>query len=431
MQRSLSSPRAGIPQSLRGDARQRSGEGTSAGLKVPALVFKIGSYPIHHGVVGIVRSLGRMQVPVYVVIEDRFAPVAHSRYLTDAFIWNNDALDSAELLTGLEHIGRNIGVTSVLITTDDRAARFVAENAPTLRKWFLCAPVAPNLPRRLINKWELYRLCRENGVPCPDSVFPESMSDVLAFIEGATFPVVVKAVESERLPSGIRGTSLAHTPAELIALYRRVATLGSPNLIFQAYIPEDVSEDWIVHGYANPGRGCMVTFTGRKFRSFPAFAGITTMGVAAANRTLRLLARSFAEAIGYAGAMDLDYRLDGRDSKYKLLDFNPRIGANFRMFEDSRGTDIVRALYLDLTGETVDESPALQRTFVVECYDLFMAAIYMRHGVLSFRSWWTSLRAPTETAWFDALDPLPFLAMWLRLVSQTLERAVWRRLRGG
>jgi hypothetical protein len=30
------------------------------------------------------------------------------------------------------------------------------------------------------------------------------------------------------------------------------------------------------------------------------------------------------------------------------LDFNPRVGAQFRLFEDDAGSDVVRALHLDL-----------------------------------------------------------------------------------
>jgi len=38
---------------------------------------------------------------------------------------------------------------------------------------------------------------------------------------------------------------------------------------------------------------------------------------------------------------------------YHLLDFNPRPGAQFRLFTDRAGTDVVRAQHLDLTGRAV------------------------------------------------------------------------------
>ena len=52
------------------------------------------------------------------------------------------------------------------------------------------------------------------------------------------------------------------------------------------------------------------------------------------------------KTIGYMGIMDFDYRLDLRDGRYKLLDFNPRIGAQFRLFESHDGMDVARAMSL-------------------------------------------------------------------------------------
>ena len=48
---------------------------------VPALILKVGQYPLHSGGVGAIRTLGRMGVPVYATAEDRFTPAAVSRVL--------------------------------------------------------------------------------------------------------------------------------------------------------------------------------------------------------------------------------------------------------------------------------------------------------------------------------------------------------------
>ncbi len=68
---------------------------------VPALLIKIGHYPIHAGGIGVVRTLGTLGVPVYALVEDRFAPVAVSRYVAGTFAWrgHHDAghLDAGHL----------------------------------------------------------------------------------------------------------------------------------------------------------------------------------------------------------------------------------------------------------------------------------------------------------------------------------------------
>jgi D-aspartate ligase len=394
---------------------------------VPVLVFKTSRNAIHHGTLGIIRSLGRLGVPVYAGVEDRFAPAAMSRYLTRAFVLDTRGLNTERLLTGMATIGERLGRPTVLVPTDDSAAAFVAEHSDVLAKWFLFPRLPRELPRRLANKRDLYFLCRTIGVPCPETAFPGSVDDVHAFIERVEFPVVVKAVEPQRLPKGARSVSLAQTSQELLAIYRQAQSPESPNLIFQEYIPESLAEDWIFHGYCNPRTDCLVSFTGKKLRSYPAFAGPTTLGVSVLNEPLIRQTEMLLKAVTYAGIMDIDYRLDKRDGQYKLLDFNPRIGANFRMFEDRAGVDVVRALHLDLTGRSVRRLPVVEgRTFIVEPYDLFTGLSYMRRGGLTVRGWWRSLQGKREIAWFSRNDPVPFLTMCARLLIRAVGRSVQR-----
>src|SRR5262249_30275198 len=71
------------------------------------------------------------------------------------------------------------------------------------------------------------------------------------------------------------------------------------------------------------------------------------------NPEVAALAERFCEEIGFRGIADLDWRLDLRDGRYKLVDFNPRVGNQFRLFETEAGIDVVRAMHLDLTGRPV------------------------------------------------------------------------------
>src|SRR5215212_10373087 len=79
----------------------------------------------------------------------------------------------------------------------------------------------------------------------------------------------------------------------------------------------------------------------------------------------------FLRSVGYRGIVDLGFRRDDRDGQYKLLDVNPRIGSSFRLFLDSNGVDVARALYLDMTGQPIPESRArVGRRWLVEDQDL-------------------------------------------------------------
>ena len=90
------------------------------------------------------------------------------------------------------------------------------------------------------------------------------MDEVHAFVEGATFPVVVKAAESWLLSAGRRTTSIAWTAEQAYSLYRDVDSQQRPNVILQEYVPD--GEDWFYHGYRNSQTDCSIGFTGIKMR---------------------------------------------------------------------------------------------------------------------------------------------------------------------
>ena len=119
--------------------------------------------------------------------------------------------------------------------------------------------------------------------------------------------------------------------------------------------------------------------------------------------------------------MDMDWRLDLRDGRYKLVDFNPRIGANFRLFVTEADIDVVRAQHLHLTGRGVPSSTQVSgRKLIVENLDIASRLIGgSGHTVPTPQA-----ARQTELAWFAWDDPLPFFAMALRFGAHVLVRLV-------
>ena len=389
---------------------------------VPAVIFKLRHSVVHHGGLGAIRSLGRLGIPVYAVHEGRMAPPAASKYLNGGFVWETtgDAPDDAQrLLHGLMTIGEQLGGRTLLIAIDDAAAIFTAEHGRELEDCFIFPRPPAGLPRSLANKRSLYQLCDQLGIPCPKAVFPISSDHVEGFLDDAVFPVVVKGAEPWLLPRGVgvRSTSIVQTPDQLLDLYRKVEAHHVTGLLFQEYIPPDTGQDWFFHGYCDAASECLVGFTGRKLRSYPAHAGSTSLGRWVLNEELRRQAEELFRAISYSGIMDLDYRLDARDGQYKLLDFNPRLGAQFRLFEDDIGIDVVRAMHLDLTGREVPTGqPIPGRGFIVENHDPPASWQYRRTDRLTLREWRRSLAGVREAAWFATDDLVPFLVMCARFL---------------
>ena len=202
---------------------------------------------------------------------------------------------------------------------------------------------------------------------------------------------------------------------ELHHAYEACARAGA-GLMLQEFIPGGQGHDWFFHGYCDAGSICRPAFTGVKERSYPADAGLTSLGRSVANETLREKVASLLMKLGYRGILDLDIRLDERTGEYHLLDFNPRLGAQFRVFRDTAGTDVALAAYLDLTEQPIPPGEQVNgRGFLVENYDPISALAHLRSGDLTPRAWLASLRTVDETAWFARDDLRPFGLMCLRM----------------
>jgi predicted ATP-grasp superfamily ATP-dependent carboligase len=393
----------------------------------PAVVLKFDPNVMHHGGLGAIRSLGRLGIPVYGVVEGAWTPAARSRYLTERLVWRPDP-DQAERTTeGLRRLAERIGRPAVLIPTDDAGAIFLAEHGEGLRGGFLFPAQPAALPRQLAGKHTLAQLCAELGVPTPRVLVTDDGQKAHAFAAEAGFPVIAKlATPWTGAGTGLRPTTVLRSADDLTGLWAAAEQAGA-GLMLQEFIPAQVGGDWFVHAYCDAAGAGRPLFTGVKIRSYPAHAGLTSFGLAQANEKLSAeMARLFAR-LGYHGIADLDLRLDPRDGSYKLLDFNPRLGAQFRLFRDWSGLDVVTAAYLDLTGQPYAVRGQVSgRRFVVENYDPLGALGYWRAGELGLVPWLRSLQGAEETAWFAWDDLLPFGLMCARMTARGAGRSFAR-----
>jgi D-aspartate ligase len=404
---------------------------------VPVVVVTVSPAFLLHGVMGIVRSLGRLgldvYLDVYVVHDDRWAPPDFSRYLAGKFTTTLDDTAPDGFLKELLDVGRKIGRRSVLIPVDDVTALFVDDHAETLKAWFIFPDRPAGLARSLSSKQELGLLCRRLGIPTPEMAVPQSHGDVAAFAEQAAFPVVVKAIDPMLLRQrvGTKSVVIVQDPDALLEAYETMEVDGIPHSLLQEYIPGDPDSIWMFNGYFDNRSECLFGFTGTKLRRYPPYTGPACIAVCRRNPPLEQATKDFLKGIGYRGIVDLRYRYDARDGGYKLLDVNPRIGATFRLFTATNGMDVARALNLDLTGQAVPASVGLDgRKWVVEHHDLLASRQYHRDGRLSLKDWAWSLRGIQEAAWFAWDDPAPFVAMGRRSALIAVRRARERKAVG-
>ncbi len=377
------------------------------------------------GGLAIMRSLGPLGVPLHAVDADPAAPAFQSRYCRGRFVLDHLEEQPGDYLEGLLRIGRGLGMRAILIPTSDETAQFVADHAEALRGSFLFQDNTPDLVRQLANKREMAELATRVGVPTPATIFPRGLEEVLQYAAHGRFPVMLKGIYGNRLQVRTqRKMVIVRTPDELIAEYRAMEDVDCPNLMLQEYIPGGDDQIFVFNGYFDRDSECLVGFTGRKLRAFPVHMGCISLGECRRVDEVARLTVEFMRAVGYRGILDIGYRFDARDGQYKVLDANPRVGQAFRLFVARNGHDVIRALYLDLTGQAQPAAELREgRRWMIEDFDLISSYHYHREGTLSVWQWFRSLLAVQETAWFNWRDWRPFLSM-LRSLSTRSTRWV-------
>ncbi|WP_190135395.1 carboxylate--amine ligase [Streptomyces longispororuber] len=391
--------------------------------RVPAVLLRTDRNSFHHGTLGAVRSLGRAGVEVHLVADDAHTPVSRSRYLHRLHRPARPDAPLTEVAATLRRVAADLRAPAVLIPLDDAGALAVNTLRSELSGPYLLPEMADGTAESVADKAVLARLCASAGVPHPRTEMPRSAGQAADAARSLGPTAVAKWSRPWCLPrgAGLHSTVLVRSPHEAAALFARGGEAGCP-LLIQAFVAARGGADWFVHGYVGRDGRVHAGGTGRKLSAWPRSAGITVRGEWTPNPALQEAAARLLTRIGYRGVFDLDFRADAATGTYHLLDFNPRPGAQFRLFADAADLDVVRAQHLDLTGRPVPpSSPLPGRTFVVENYAPLSA---LRPG---------QRPAPRELAWHADDDRAPGQALrrlWSRHALGKLGGRVPRHLRG-
>ncbi|MCP2335162.1 carboxylate--amine ligase [Actinomadura rupiterrae] len=386
---------------------------------LPVLLFRTNHYPLHHGTLAAVRSLGRAGIEVHALLEGRANPASRSRYLRGSHALGPCPADALALLRHLARVAERIDSPALLIPMDDAAALFAAERRPALESYFHM-PEMSRSPGDVADKSQLLATCLDEGIPVPPSLVVSAPEMTKAELGALGFPLIAKWSRPWMLPPGAPST-------RMVANHREVATMlflsSAPGyraagpVIFQKIIG-DTRHDWFFQGYFDHESNLVFGGVGRKRLAYPRKTGATVVGEWLPNTRLERHVLTLVKRLRYTGPADLDFRYDQQNDAYSLLDYNPRLGAQFRLFTDRQGTDLIRVTHLLGSGRPVPPAqPVFGRKLLVENRYLPLMARTPSHGFAALHE--------CELAWLATDD----LAPMSTLVRQSLRVAAGKAAR--
>jgi D-aspartate ligase len=379
----------------------------------------------HYRGLALVRSLGRRGIPVWTLEPDFEFMASASRYCRNSLRWPAGE-DRAQLdyLLALASRHRLDGWT--LFTTSDEDTMLVARHHAALSSHFRMTVPHWDLLRWAYDKRLTYRLAADIKVDHPKTFYPKTHDELLKL--DLPFPVILKPAFKRQENRFTREKAWrADDRQTLAARYAEASELVGPDAVMvQELIPGGGETQFSCAALCADGR-TLASVTARRTRQYPVDFGRSSSLVETCEQpVIEESARHLLAAMRYTGLVEVEFKYDQKDGRYKLLDVNPRAWTWHGLCATA-GVDFPYLLWRSIRGEHVPElrgRPGLR--WVRLSTDVAAASTEMLGGRLSLREYFRSLKGPLEFAAFAADDPLPALlraparaySLWKRFLLQ-------------
>ena len=358
---------------------------------------------------GIARSLGRRGIPV-IVLDDEISIASTSRYV-QASIRTDDLRTEDGTVAALQALARSHDVAGwVLYPTRDETVAAIARRRDELAALFRVPTPAWDTIELADDKRKTYELARQLGIPIPASAVPGSFDAFDPVAQPG--PWAIKPAIKERfIYATKRKAWRADDERQLRDAFERAAAIVGPDeVIIQELIPGDGRHQVAFCALCDDGR-VVAEMTVRRLRQHPPeFGRASTFAETVDLPDVAASARRFLEAMRCDGLVEVEFKLDPRDGRYKLLDVNARTWG-YHTLGAQAGVDFPYLLYRSATGHAVPSVRARPDVGWVRLLtDVPTALGEIWAGRLSPRAYLRSLSRVRADAVFSLRDPLPGLA---------------------
>lgn len=301
---------------------------------------------------GLVRSLGRHGIPVWVT-HGADTVAVRSRYCRRAVRLPDDRAATAGFLADLSRANGLAGW--VLFPTSDESAAVISHAADELASCYRLTTPPWEAYRRAADKRCALAAAVRSDVPVPRTWLPRDATQLREL--DLPYPVVLKptirlAINDLTYDKAWR----ADSAASLLEQYHRATSLLDPGeLIVQELIPGDGTCQLSFGAVCRAGRP-VVSATVCRARQFPTDFGRASTAVVTIDRddVAQSAARLLRE-LGVNGLVEVEFKLDPRDGQPKLLDVNLRVWG-WHSIGAAAGVDFAYAAYLVALERAVPEA---------------------------------------------------------------------------
>jgi predicted ATP-grasp superfamily ATP-dependent carboligase len=379
-----------------------------------------------HPGLGIARSLGRRGIPVC-VIDDQHSVSRFSKYVTRT-VRVKDLRNEQNAVESVLEVGQRYGLEGwVLFPTRDETVAAFSRYRDRLAPFFRVTTPNWATTRWAWDKKNTYDRAAELGIPVPRTFNPRNEAELAELYN--RLPLAIKPAVKENFfyATGAKAWR-AETPAQLHDLFRKAARQIKPEeILIQEIIPGNGHQQYSYCAFFRDGE-VQSSLVARRMRQHPREFGRAATYVETVESSdvpqLEELSKRFLKGIDYYGLVEVEFKRDARDGKFKLLDVNARTWG-FHSIGAQAGVDFPYLLYADQIGEPVDQSRARVGVGWLRLVtDLPTVLLDFLAGELDLSAYWDSLKRTRVESVFCLQDPGPSVAEIMLLPYLVMRKLV-------
>ena len=372
----------------------------------------------HVQALGIIRSLGRCGIPVYLVHDKNLCIGRFSRYTT-RYIKIPSVSNESEFVDFMIDFAKNEQVRDwILMPTNDAWVYVLSKHKKTLEEYYKVSTSSWDIVKFAYNKKLTYQIAEKNKVPVPKTFYPENPNALHEILSCIAFPVIIKGIAGRYFyqKTGTKAFE-ANSEKELIEKYTKLSSVVKPaEIMIQELIQGSSSNH--VYSFCSffKNRELVAFWIGQKIREHPKDLGTGTFAESIYIPEVKELGTRILKAMNYYGISEIEFKKDPRDGKYKLIEMNARTWL-WHSLAIRCGVDFPYLLYRDMIGEHVTPITSFKEN--VKWIHIYTDIGIMIREVLKknmkIRDYLSSLKCEKEFAVLSFDDPLPFIVETLFL----------------
>jgi D-aspartate ligase len=372
------------------------------------------------------RYFSKYGIDVYLLTAEKSESALLSRYFKKKYVvprlWACN--DFKRILKGIASVTNK---RIVVYAATDLAALFLSKLKDEVRDDYHFVVGNREATEILVDKEKFYHQLEKNHVNYPLTFFPRNVTEVTQIKNKLSYPIFIRPNITQLFFKEFgypKKGFVAYSPKELVHYYK-LATVRNVSVMLQEIIPGPANNSFQLEAYYNKEFRSTGFLARQRLRIWPLDFGNTTLCISVPLSRFvneRQKIDELMENIRYNGLASVEFKMDPRDNKLKLLEINARLWRHFWLSAEC-GVDILMSSYLDSIGEENENQTkyalGIKSLFLLE--DLPSSAKLLLKGELGFKDWVSSLKGKKCLPLLDKKDPLPFIVESSRVIKSNIK----------